>query len=146
MNIRVAQRGDEVKIMELIHALAAYEKAPNEVINTAANLFNDLFEKNICHAFVAEMDGEIVGFALYYFAYSTWKGQCLYLEDLFVQPTLRQHGIGKLLFDAVVSVAKASNVKRMDWQVLAWNGPAIAFYKKQAALLDDEWINGRLFF
>jgi GNAT superfamily N-acetyltransferase len=63
-----------------------------------------------------------------------------------VQPTLRQHGIGKLLFDAVVSVAKASNVKRMDWQVLAWNEPALAFYNKQAALLDDEWINGRLFF
>jgi GNAT superfamily N-acetyltransferase len=146
MNIRKAQRGDEVKIMDLIHALAAYEKAPNEVINTAANLHNDLFEKSICHAFVAEMDGEIVGFALYYFAYSTWKGQCLYLEDLFVQPTFRQHGIGKQLFDAVVSAAKSKNVKRMDWQVLAWNEPALAFYKKQAALLDDEWINGRLFF
>lgn len=146
MRLREAQQGDEVKIMELIHALAVYEKAPNEVINTAANLQRDLFEKKICHAIVAEIQGEIVGFALYYFAYSTWKGQCLYLEDLFVQPTFRQHGIGKQLFDAVVSAAKSNNVKRMDWQVLAWNEPALAFYKKQAALLDDEWINGRLFF
>jgi GNAT superfamily N-acetyltransferase len=146
MRLREAQQGDEVKIMELIHALAVYEKAPNEVINTAANLQRDLFEKKICHAIVAEIQGEIVGFALYYFAYSTWKGQCLYLEDLFVQPTFRQHGIGKQLFDAVVSAAKSNNVKRMDWQVLAWNEPALAFYRKQAALLDDEWINGRLFF
>ncbi len=146
MEIRSAQSGDEVKIMELIHALADYEKAPNEVINTAANLHNDLFEKKICHAIVAELKGEIVGFALYYFAYSTWKGQCLYLEDLFVQPTLRQHGIGKQLFDHIVSIAKKSKVKRMDWQVLAWNEPALEFYKKQGALLDDEWVNGRLFF
>lgn len=146
MEIRSAQSGDEVKIMELIHALADYEKAPNEVINTATNLHNDLFEKKICHAIVAELKGEIVGFALYYFAYSTWKGQCLYLEDLFVQPTLRQHGIGKQLFDHIVSIAKMSKVKRMDWQVLAWNEPALEFYKKQGALLDDEWVNGRLFF
>lgn len=146
MEIRSAQSGDEVKIMELIHALADYEKAPNEVINTAANLHNDLFEKKICHAIVAELKGEIVGFALYYFAYSTWKGQCLYLEDLFVQPTLRQHGIGKQLFDHIVSIAKMSKVKRMDWQVLAWNEPALEFYKKKGALLDDEWVNGRLFF
>lgn len=146
MEIRSAQSGDEVKIMELIHAMADYEKAPNEVINTAANLHNDLFEKKICHAIVAELKGEIVGFALYYFAYSTWKGQCLYLEDLFVQPTLRQHGIGKQLFDHIVSIAKKSKVKRMDWQVLAWNEPALEFYKKQGALLDDEWVNGRLFF
>lgn len=146
MEIRSAQSGDEVKIMELIHALADYEKAPNEVINTAVNLHNDLFEKKICHAIVAELKGEIVGFALYYFAYSTWKGQCLYLEDLFVQPRLRQHGIGKQLFDHIVSIAKMSKVKRMDWQVLAWNEPALEFYKKQGALLDDEWVNGRLFF
>lgn len=146
MEIRLAQSGDEVKIMELIHALADYEKAPNEVINTAANLHNDLFEKKICHAIVAELKGEIVGFALYYFAYSTWKGQCLYLEDLFVQPRLRQHGIGKQLFAHIVSIAKISKVKRMDWQVLAWNEPALEFYKKQGALLDDEWVNGRLFF
>jgi GNAT superfamily N-acetyltransferase len=146
MEIRSAQSGDEVKIMELIHALADYEKAPNEVINTAANLHNDLFEKKICHAIVAELKGEIVGFALYYFAYSTWKGQCLYLEDLFVQPRLRQHGIGKQLFAHIVSIAKISKVKRMDWQVLAWNEPALEFYKKQGALLDDEWVNGRLFF
>jgi GNAT superfamily N-acetyltransferase len=146
MEIRSAQSGDEVKIMELIHALADYEKAPNEVINTAANLHIDLFEKKICHAIVAELKGEIVGFALYYFAYSTWKGQCLYLEDLFVQPRLRQHGIGKQLFAHIVSIAKISKVKRMDWQVLAWNEPALEFYKKQGALLDDEWVNGRLFF
>lgn len=146
MEIRSAQSGDEVKIMELIHALADYEKASNEVINTADNLHSDLFEKKTCHAIVAELKGEIVGFALYYFAYSTWKGQCLYLEDLFVEPTLRQQGIGKQLFEHIVLIAKTNKVKRMDWQVLAWNEPALDFYKKQGALLDDEWVNGRLFF
>lgn len=146
MLIRAAQPGDEVKIMELIHALADYEKAPKEVINTKEQLYLDLFENKICHALVAEVEEEIIGFALYYFAYSTWKGACLYLEDLFVQPFVRQQGVGNKLFEKVVAIAKQSEVKRMDWQVLAWNEPALAFYKKQGALLDDEWVNGRLFF
>jgi GNAT superfamily N-acetyltransferase len=88
----------------------------------------------------------IIGFALYYFGYSTWKGRTLYLEDLYVQEDFRKAGIGQQLFDHIVSVAKNEKVRRMDWQVLNWNEPALAFYRKNKAILDDEWINGRLFF
>jgi GNAT superfamily N-acetyltransferase len=144
--IRTAQPGDEHAIILLIHALAVYEKAPNEVINTAESLAVHLFEEKICAAFVAEIEQQIVGFALFYTNYSTWKGKCLYLEDLFVLPEFRRFKIGSQLFDAVVEEAIRRKVKRMDWQVLDWNEPAIQFYKAKKATLDPEWINGRLFF
>jgi GNAT superfamily N-acetyltransferase len=144
--IRNAQRTDVKAIFALIQELALYEKAPEQVTNTAEQLSIDLFDKHLCEAIVAELDLEIVGFALYYTSYSTWKGACLYLEDFYVKEDKRKHGIGKLLFDEILLVAKRSNVKRMDWQVLAWNEPAIQFYQKQQALLDPEWLNGRLFF
>lgn len=144
--IRTAQPGDEYAIMQLIHALAAYEKAPNEVVNTAESLAKHLFEEKICAAFVAEIEQQIVGFALFYTNYSTWKGKCLYLEDLFVLPEFRRYKIGGQLFDAVVEEALLRKVKRMDWQVLDWNEPALGFYKAKNAVLDPEWINGRLFF
>jgi GNAT superfamily N-acetyltransferase len=144
--IRSAERGDESAIMELIHALALYEKAPEAVVNTAKDLGIHLFDEKICAAFVAEVDGKIIGFALFYTNYSTWKGKCLYLEDFFVLPEYRGVGIGSQLFDAVVSLAKERGVKRMDWQVLDWNTPALNFYEKKEAHLDPEWINGRYFF
>jgi GNAT superfamily N-acetyltransferase len=144
--IRKALRSDVPAIFGLIQELALYEKAPDQVTNTAEQLAIDLFDDHICEAIVAELDSEIVGFALYYTSYSTWKGACLYLEDFYVKEENRKHGIGQLLFDEILLVAKRSNVKRMDWQVLAWNEPAIQFYQKQAALLDPEWLNGRLFF
>jgi GNAT superfamily N-acetyltransferase len=144
--IRTAQPGDEYAIMQLTHALAAYEKAPNEVVNTAEALAKHLFEEKICTAFVAEIEQQIVGFALFYTNYSTWKGKCLYLEDLFVLPEFRRYKIGGQLFDAVVEEALLRKVKRMDWQVLDWNEPALEFYKAKNAMLDPEWINGRLFF
>jgi GNAT superfamily N-acetyltransferase len=89
---------------------------------------------------------EIIGFALYYVSYSTWKGRCLYLEDFYVKEAKRQLGIGAKLFEEVVAVAKTRQVKRMDWQVLEWNETALQFYRKQNAILDGEWVNGRLFF
>ena len=144
--IRAAKKGDEHAIMELIHQLALYEKAPEQVVNTAGDLAVHLFEEKICEAIVAEKNNQIVGFALYYTNYSTWKGKCLYLEDFYVLPELRAEGIGSLLFDEVVRIARMRGVKRMDWQVLEWNQPAINFYKKKQALLDPEWINGRIFF
>ena len=144
--IRPAKKEDCKRMMDLIHELAVYEKAPEQVTNTAEQLSIDLFDKHLCEAIVAELDLEIVGFALYYTSYSTWKGACLYLEDFYVKEDKRKHGIGQLLFDEILLVAKRSNVKRMDWQVLAWNEPAIQFYQKQQALLDPEWLNGRLFF
>jgi GNAT superfamily N-acetyltransferase len=146
MKIRIAAPGDEIEIMELIHALAVYEKAPNEVVNTAEELSVHLFEEKICEAIVAEYEDSIVGFALFFTNYSTWKGKCLYLEDLFILPEHRQLGIGNQLFQRVVEIARSRKVRRMDWQVLEWNEPALAFYRKQGALLDPEWINGRLFF
>ncbi|MEY3586159.1 MAG: hypothetical protein RLZZ243_1223 [Bacteroidota bacterium] len=144
--IRKAKRSDVAAIFALIQELALYEKAPEQVTNTADQLAIDLFEKYRCEAIVAEKENQVVGFALYYTSYSTWKGACLYLEDFYVIESERQHGIGQLLFDSVLKTAKDRKVQRMDWQVLTWNEPAIRFYEKQKAILDPEWLNGRLFF
>ncbi|PKR82156.1 GNAT family N-acetyltransferase [Brumimicrobium salinarum] len=144
--IRKAQPNDEIQIMKLIHELAEYENAPEEVINTPEQLAIDLFQDQICDCFVYEEDGEIRGMALYYISYSTWRGRSLYLEDLYIQPKYRRGGIGQKLFNRLIEEAENLNVKRMDWQVLDWNEPAIQFYKKIGATLDGEWINGRLFF
>ena len=145
-NIRIAKQSDVAAIFALIQELALYEKAPEQVTNTVENLRIDLFDKQLCGAIVAEINEEIVGFALYYTSYSTWKGACLYIEDFYVKEEFRKLGIGQQLFDEIVLIAKARNVKRMDWQVLEWNEPAIRFYEKQQALLDPEWLNGRMFF
>ena len=144
--IRKAERSDVAAIFALIQELALYEKAPEQVTNTAEQLASDLFDKELCEAIVAEKENQVVGFALYYTSYSTWKGACLYLEDFYVIESERQHGIGQLLFDQVVQTAKDRKVQRMDWQVLTWNEPAIRFYEKQQSILDPEWLNGRLFF
>jgi GNAT superfamily N-acetyltransferase len=144
--IRPAKQTDVSAIFALIQELAIYEKAPEQVTNTAEQLAIDLFDKELCEAIVAEKENKVVGFALYYTSYSTWKGACLYLEDFYVIESERQHGIGQLLFDEVLETAKNRKVQRMDWQVLTWNEPAIRFYEKQKAILDPEWLNGRLFF
>ena len=95
---------------------------------------------------MAEVNSEIVAFTIYYTSYSTWKGPCMYLEDLYVLPDHRRSGIGEVLFDAVVAICKERGYARMDWQVLDWNEPAIKFYQKKEARLEEEWLNGRLFF
>jgi len=146
MNIRKAEPKDVESILDLIIGLAVYENEPDQVENTVEKLHHDLFEANYCEALVAEQDDIIIGFAIYYTSYSTWKGPCIYLEDLFVLEAYRKTGIGSQLFDRVVQIAKERGVKRMDWQVLDWNEPAIQFYKKKKATLDPEWLNGRLFF
>ncbi len=146
MEIRQAKLGDETGIFALICELAKYELAPEQVTNTVENLALDLFQEKICEAIVAEENNEIIGFALWYTSYSTWKGKCLYLEDFYVLPKYREQKIGSQLFDQVVEIAKATGVKRMDWQVLEWNQLALDFYKRKNAILDPEWINGRLFF
>jgi GNAT superfamily N-acetyltransferase len=113
--IRPAETGDETAIHGLILALADYERAPLEVINTPEQLRIDLFEDHVCDALVVESaEGIIVGFALYYTSYSTWKGRCLYLEDFYVLPEHRRGGIGSELFREVVNIAKARGVKRMS--------------------------------
>lgn len=146
MKIRKAQPGDENQILGLIRELAAYENEPDAVVNTADSLRADLFQHKYCEALVAEEGDEIVGFALYYTSYSTWKGPCLYLEDLYIKEARRRSGIGAKLFETIIDIAKERKVARMDWQVLDWNEPAIEFYKKYQAVLDGEWLNGRLFF
>lgn len=147
IQIRRADREDCSRLLELINELAVYEKAPEEVTVTLAHFEESGFgEKPVWWAFVAEIDGKVEGFALYYIRYSTWKGQCLYLEDFLVTERLRGHGAGKLLFDQVIAEARALGMKRMVWQVLDWNEPAINFYKKYNANLQAEWLNGSLDF
>jgi len=146
MSIRIANRADVPVILELVKELATFERAPLEVVNSVDELEHDLFDLQCCEAIVYEENNIVVGFALYYISYSTWKGKCMYLEDLYVQQAFRKSGIGQLLFDAVVATAKERKFRRMDWQVLDWNEPAIKFYKKNNAHLDPEWLNGRLFF
>lgn len=129
--------------MELVQELANYEKAPNEVTVTLEHFQESGFGENpVWWGFVAKENGIIHGFALYYIRYSTWKGQALYLEDLLVTEKMRGKGIGKLLFDRLIEEAKEKGFKRMCWQVLEWNEPAINFYRKYNATLDPEWVNG----
>lgn len=143
--IRKGTEADIVQALNLVKELAAYEKAPLEVEVTPEEMSAWGFgpDKQF-DFFVAELDGVIVGLALYYFKYSTWKGKCLFLEDIIVTESQRGKGFGKRLFDQVVQVSKAEKVRRMEWQVLDWNTPAIEFYKSYAAGLDGEWINCRL--
>ena len=142
INIRRAIKGDCPRLLELINELAVFEKAPQEVTVTLEHFTESGFgEKPVWWAFVAEVDGIIAGFALYYIRYSTWKGQRMYLEDIIVTEKMRGKGIGKLLLDRLIIEAKEKNLSGIVWQVLEWNEPAINFYKKYNASFDGEWIN-----
>lgn len=146
VSIRKAVKDDMVSVLELIKELAAYEHALEQVENTVEQLQEDGFgDQAVFECFVAEDANQIIGFALFYTSYSTWKGKCLYLEDLLVTNTYRRKGVGKLLFDKVLQTAKERGAGRFEWQVLDWNEPAINFYKKYNADLDPEWINGKIF-
>ena len=146
IEIREARVEDCHSMVDLITELAIYEKAEKEMEMTAVQLERDGFGENpLFHVIVAEKEAEIIGMAFYYYKYSTWKGSCLYLEDLVVREASRKDGVGSKLFEAVIRVAKLKKVKRMEWQVLDWNEPAIKFYNKYNAELDSEWINGRFY-
>ncbi len=145
INIRVGAESDLPQILNLIKELASYEKAPAEVEVTLGEMQNWGFGKNkLFDFFVAEENNSIIGLALYYYKYSTWKGKCMFLEDIIVTESERSRGIGKLLFDEVVKIAKQKKVRRLEWQVLDWNEPAIKFYKKYNSLMDPQWINCKL--
>ncbi len=145
INLRVAVKEDCSRLLELINELALFEKAPEEVTVTLEEFIDAGFgEKPVWKTFVAEVDGLIVGFALYYIRYSTWKGCRMYLEDLIVTESWRGKGVGKLLFDRLIIEAREMGFNGMTWQVLDWNEPAIKFYKKYEAALDGAWINGSL--
>ena len=142
IKIRKAVRKDCARMMELIQELATYEKAPDEVTVSLSHFEESGFSpKPVWWAFVAEVSGIVVGMALYYVRYSTWKGQRMYLEDLLVTEEMRGKKIGSLLFDALIQEAKDKKFIGMNWQVLDWNEPAINFYKKYNASLDPEWLN-----
>lgn len=140
--IRKADRSDCVRMMELIQELAVYEKAPDEVTVSLSHFEESGFGTNpVWWAFVAEVQGVVIGMALYYVRYSTWKGQRMYLEDILVTEEMRGKKIGSLLFDALIVEAKEKGFNGINWQVLEWNEPAINFYKKYNAHLDPEWVN-----
>ncbi len=140
--IRKAVKEDCAVMMQLINELALYEKAPEEVTVKFEHFVESGFGDNpVWWAFVAEVDKVVVGFALYYIRYSTWKGQRMYLEDLITTESMRGKGIGSLLLDKLIEEARAKKFTGMMWQVLEWNEPAINFYKKYNAKMDGEWIN-----
>lgn len=142
MLIRKGIPEDLEAVFDLVMELAIYEKAPHEVANSVERMKEDGFgDKPVFEFFVAEAKGDIVGTAIFYYRYSTWKGKALYLEDLVVRDSERGKGYGKMLLDAIVLEAKRTQSKQVRWQVLDWNEPAINFYKKLGADLDGEWIN-----
>ncbi len=147
IKIRKAVLKDCVRMMELIQELANYEKAPDEVTVSLKHFEESGFGENpVWWAFVAEAKGVVVGMALYYVRYSTWKGQRMYLEDILVTEDMRGQKIGSLLMDALIVEAKEKGFNGMNWQVLDWNEPAINFYKKYNANFDPEWVNCSIVF
>jgi GNAT superfamily N-acetyltransferase len=143
VSIRTGTKQDLPRVLELIKELALYEKAPDEVTNTVAQMQIDGFgPKPVFGLFVAENEKGIVGISIYYWRYSTWKAKRLYLEDIVVTEKERGSGIGKLLFDRTMQHALEENCTGMMWQVLDWNEPAINFYKKYySAKIDSGWLN-----
>jgi len=144
--IRKGTSYDIPAVHALVRELAIYEKA-EEQHTTSIDQYAKDFDENHFEFIVAEhpTDG-IVGMAFYYWAYSTWRGKFIYLEDFVVKEALRQEGIGQLLFDEVVSIAKQSGAKLLKWQVLDWNTPAVKFYEKNRAMIEKEWWNGKIMF
>jgi len=145
LNIRIAKKEDCPRLMELVNELALFEKAPDEVTVTMDEFEAAGFGNNpVWKAFVAEDNDLIVGFALYYIRYSTWKGYRLYLEDLLVTESYRGKGVGKLLFEQALKETKELGYSGMVWQVLDWNEPAINFYKKYDAVIEAGWLNAAI--
>ena len=143
--LRLAKKEDCPRLLELVRELALFERAPEEVTVTLQEFEDAGFGENpVWKAYVAEVDGLIVGFALYYVRYSTWKGCRMYLEDLIITEAFRGKGIGKLLFDQLILEAKELGFSGMVWQVLDWNEPAINFYKKYEAIVEAGWLNASL--
>lgn len=144
--IRPAVKADTATILHFIRELAIYEKAEHEVKATEEHIHSTLFnEQPKAHAIICELDGEAIGFAVYFFSYSTWQGQYgIYLEDLYVSPAHRGVGAGKQLLTALAKIAVDNDCGRFEWSVLDWNQPAIDFYESLGAKPQSEWIKYRL--
>ncbi len=140
MNIRKGNPEDMQSVLGLIQELAIFEKEPEAVLITVEDLIRDGFGPvPLFNVFVAEVESEIVGIALYYYRYSTWKGKTLHLEDLVVKEKMRGTGLGYALYSEIMKQAKKDKVRRIDWNVLDWNTPAIEFYEKSGAKVLKEW-------
>ncbi len=145
ITIRPAIQTDVPAMLGLVQELALYEKAPQEVTVTLEEMTAAGFGTGaVWKAFVAIVDGRLVGMSLFFTKYSTWKGKCMYIDDIVVTESMRGAGVGKLLFEETVAEAKRTHMRRLEWQVLEWNSPAINFYNKFSAVLDPEWVNGKL--
>ncbi|MEL1255091.1 GNAT family N-acetyltransferase [Flavobacterium sp. DGU38] len=140
MNIRKGNPEDMKAVLGLIQELAIFEKEPDAVLITEEDLIRDGFgEKPLFHVFVAEVEKEIVGIALYYYRYSTWKGKTIHLEDLIVKEEMRGTGLGSALYSEIMKQGKKDNVRRIEWNVLNWNTPAVNFYEQSGAKVLEEW-------
>jgi GNAT superfamily N-acetyltransferase len=140
MIIRKGNKSDMSAVLELIKELAVFENEPNAVIISVEDLIRDGFSENpLFHTFVAEVDSNIIGIALYYYRYSTWKGKTIHLEDLIVKENCRGTGAGFALYSEIIKQGKKDNVKRIEWAVLDWNTSAIEFYKKSGAKVLNDW-------
>ncbi|MAM30655.1 MAG: GNAT family N-acetyltransferase [Flavobacteriaceae bacterium] len=138
--VRLAKKEDMPQVLQLINELAIFEKEPDAVEVTVAELEREGFgEQPLFTCFVAEVNAEIVGMALVYFRFSTWKGRTVHLEDLIVTEQYRGKGIGSLLYDRVIGYAKEQGVRRAEWIVLNWNKGAIAMYEKSGAVFHKDW-------
>jgi GNAT superfamily N-acetyltransferase len=140
MNIRKGTPEDMFAVLTLIQELAVFEKEPEAVMVTVDDLIRDGFGENpLFHTFVAEKKGKIIGIALYYYRFSTWKGKTIHLEDLIVNEKHRGTGAGLALYTEIIKQGKKDNVRRIEWNVLDWNEPAIQFYKKSGAKVLEDW-------
>jgi GNAT superfamily N-acetyltransferase len=144
VNIRKARVEDIPAIHDLVRELAAYERGLDKVTTTPDSYLMD-FRDQVFDAFVADIDGKVVGMALYYLVFSTWRGRMLYLEDFIVKESARGKGVGALLFDAFLAEARRQKASLVKWQVLKWNEPAINFYNKYDVVYDDEWLDGKIY-
>lgn len=142
--IRKAVAGDIPAVHSLVGDLARYEKSETEFIATVEEYLED-FRNGVFSALVAESDGAVVGMALYFMTYSTWKGKMLYLEDFVIRDSHRRQGVGSLLFDAFLEEARRMGCRLVKWQVLDWNKPALDFYEGYQAVIEREWWNGKIF-
>lgn len=140
MVIRRATKYDMQSVLDLIQELATFEKEPDAVLVCVDDLIRDGFsEKPLFNCLVAEVENTIIGIALYYYRYSTWKGKTIHLEDLIVSENQRGTGAGFALYSEIIAQGKRDNVRRIEWNVLDWNTPAIEFYKKTGAKMLDDW-------
>ncbi len=151
ITIRLATEADMPAIHALVHELAVYERAPEAHTATIEDYLRDfkagIFESHVAVNMDASLgkQGEIVGMIFYYMAYSTWKGRMLYLEDFVVTENYRQYGVGQMLFETFLEIAREKECRLVKWQVLDWNEPAIKFYRKNEAIIENDWYNGKIF-